>query len=117
MGEEYGETSPFQFFTDHDDPDVAESTREGRKEEFASFSGFSGEVPDPQDEETFRRSKLRPESGDAELRSFYADLIALRRSLPRDVDTDVDEARRILRVRRGDRELVADFANLTAEIS
>jgi maltooligosyltrehalose trehalohydrolase len=116
MGEEYGETAPFQFFTDHDDPYVAESTREGRKEEFASFSGFGGEVPDPQDEATFARSKLHPEAGDPELRRFYAELIALRRTLPRDVDTDVDEQRRVLRVRRGDRELVADFANLTAEI-
>ena len=117
MGEEYGETAPFQFFTDHDDPGIAEATREGRRKEFASFEGFAGEVPDPQDPATFERSKLHPESGDAELRAFYADLIALRRTLPRDVDTDVDENRRILRARRGDRELVADFASLTAEIS
>ena len=58
MGEEYGEPNPFQFFTDHDDPAIAEATREGRKREFESFSGFAGEVPDPQAEETFLRSKL-----------------------------------------------------------
>jgi maltooligosyltrehalose trehalohydrolase len=37
---------------------IAEATREGRRREFESFSGFSGEVPDPQAEETFHRSKL-----------------------------------------------------------
>jgi maltooligosyltrehalose trehalohydrolase len=116
MGEEYGETAPFQFFTDHDDPEIAKATREGRKREFAKFAAFRGEVPDPQDEATFLRSKLHPEAGDDELRSFYADLIALRRSLPHEVDTDVDEKRRVLRVRRGERELVADFANYTVEL-
>jgi maltooligosyltrehalose trehalohydrolase len=116
MGEEYGETAPFQFFTDHDDPAIAEATREGRKREFAKFSAFQGEVPDPQDPATFERSKLHPEAGDDELRAFYGELIALRRSLPRKVDTDADEARRILRVKRGDHELVADFANMTAVI-
>jgi maltooligosyltrehalose trehalohydrolase len=116
MGEEHGETAPFQFFTDHDDPEIAEATREGRKEEFERFDGFHGDVPDPQDCVTFERSKLHPESGDDDLRAFYAELIALRRTLPRETDTDVDEARRMLRVRRGDRELVADFASLTAEI-
>jgi maltooligosyltrehalose trehalohydrolase len=116
MGEEYGETAPFQFFTDHDDPFIADATREGRKREFATFSSFGGEVPDPQDRATFERSKLHPEAGDDELRAFYAGLIELRRSLPRTVDTDADEDRRVLRVRRGNRELVADFANLTTEI-
>jgi hypothetical protein len=37
--------------------------------------------------------------------------------LPRTADTDADETARVLRVRRGNRELVADFANLTAVIS
>ena len=59
---------------------------------------------------------MHPEAGDDELRRFYADLIALRRSLPHEVDTDVDEKRRVLRVRRGERELVADFANYTVEL-
>jgi maltooligosyltrehalose trehalohydrolase len=117
MGEEYGETAPFQFFTDHDDPAIAEATREGRRREFAKYSGFQGEVPDPQDPASFERSKLHPEAGDDELRAFYAELIALRRSLPREVDTDADERRRILRVKRGNRRLVADFANMTVEIT
>ena len=49
MGEEHDERAPFQFFTDHNDPAIAEATREGRKREFAAFASFAGEeVPDPQ---------------------------------------------------------------------
>jgi maltooligosyltrehalose trehalohydrolase len=117
MGQEYGEHRPFQFFTDHIDPAIAEATREGRKREFAGFAGFAAEdVPDPQARETFERSKLDPAGGDAELRAFYAELLRLRRELPRDVETSADEERRVLRVRRGPVELVADFEHLTAEL-
>jgi len=117
MGEEYSENAPFQFFTDHDDPFIADATREGRRKEFAKFAAFTHkDVPDPQARETFERSKVHPEAGDDELRAFYKELIALRRTLPREVETDVDEKRRVLRVRRGDVELVADFTAKTAEL-
>jgi maltooligosyltrehalose trehalohydrolase len=117
MGEEYGETAPFQFFTDHDDPEIARATREGRRKEFAKFAAFAGEdVPDPQARATFERSKLRPEQGDESLSAFYAELIALRRNLPPEVETTVDEKRRTLHVRRGNTELVADFEHMTAEL-
>jgi maltooligosyltrehalose trehalohydrolase len=115
QGEEYGEQRPFLFFTDHIDPAIAEATREGRRREFAEFAAFSGEeVPDPQAPETFERSKLDPSAGDDELRGFYRELLALRRDLPREVSTSVEGS--VLRVRRGDVELVADFDALTAEI-
>jgi maltooligosyltrehalose trehalohydrolase len=115
QGEEYGERRPFQFFTDHIDPAIADATREGRRREFAAFAAFSGqEVPDPQAPETFERSKLEPSAGDDELRAFYRELLTLRRELPREVSTSV--AGRVLRVRRGDVELVADFGALTAEL-
>jgi maltooligosyltrehalose trehalohydrolase len=110
MGEEYGEQGPFQFFTDHVDPVVAEATREGRRREFS----FAGEVPDPQAEETFIRSRLVRGTADEGLRAFYRELLELRRSLPREVTTAVDG--RVLRVRRGDRELVADFDVLEVEL-
>jgi maltooligosyltrehalose trehalohydrolase len=117
MGEEYGETAPFQFFTDHDDPAIAQATRDGRRKEFARFASFSREdIPDPQARATFERSKLRPEAGDESLRAFYAELLALRAALPDAVETHVDEKARTLRIRRGDVELRADFANLTAEL-
>jgi maltooligosyltrehalose trehalohydrolase len=115
QGEEYGERRPFQFFTDHIDPAVAQATREGRRREFAGFAGFSAnDVPDPQALETFERSKLDRTAADEELRAFYRELIALRRELPRDVDVSVDGP--VLRARRGSVELVADFDAKTVEL-
>jgi maltooligosyltrehalose trehalohydrolase len=114
MGEEYLETAPFQFFTDHVDPAIAEATREGRRREFAEFADFSGEeVPDPQAVETFLRSKLDPREPDP----LYRELLALRRELPRELEADADEGAKVLRLRRGDATLVADFANRRVEFS
>ncbi len=117
MGEEYGEQRPFQFFTDHVDPAIAETTREGRKREFARFAAFAGEdVPDPQDPDRFERSRLDRSNADEELRAFYKRLLALRRELPREVEVEADEQARTLTVRRGRAELRADFANTTVEL-
>jgi maltooligosyltrehalose trehalohydrolase len=116
MGEEYGETNPFQFFTDHIDPAIAEATREGRKNEFKAFSSFAGEdIPDPQAEETFLRSKLDRSHANEETRAFYAELIRLRRDLPREVEASAGE--RSLTLRRGGVVLHADFATRTVELT
>ena len=115
MGEEYGERRPFQFFTDHIDPFIADATREGRKREFAAFAAFTGEeVPDPQAEETFLASKLDRSAADERLRAFYRELLALRRGLPRELDVQVQG--RKLRVRRGHVELHIDLDAKTAEL-
>jgi maltooligosyltrehalose trehalohydrolase len=115
MGEEYGERRPFRFFTDHTDPFVADATREGRRREFASFAAFAGEaVPDPQDPQTFERSKLEPADGDDELRRFYAELLRLRRALPQALETEVEG--RILRMRRGRVEVEVDFETKNVEV-
>jgi maltooligosyltrehalose trehalohydrolase len=110
QGDEYGETAPFQFFTDHIDEEIAVATREGRREEFASFAGFSKEdVPDPQDPATFERSKLTRRR-DAGLERLHREAIAARRDLPAgDAEIDFDEEERWLRVRRGDRTLLLNF--------
>lgn len=86
MGEEYGETSPFPYFVSHADPLLIEAVRRGRVEEFSGF-GWEGEkIPDPQDEETFRRGVIDPERRHdpqhAEIFSFYHELIRLRRRVP-----------------------------------
>jgi len=86
MGQEWGATTPFLYFTDHD-ADLGRLVTEGRRAEFASFTAFaSAEVPDPQDQATFLRSKLRWEERDAEphagLLRFYHELLELRRRLP-----------------------------------
>ena len=112
MGEEYGETRPFQFFTDHDDPAIADATREGRRKEFATFAAFA------------RRGRARP-AGAGDLRALEARPERGRRRaarvLPRAARAAPHAAARgrdatwtsgaaSLRVRRGDVELVADFA-------
>jgi maltooligosyltrehalose trehalohydrolase len=112
MGEEHDESAPFAFFTDHIDPSIADATRQGRKREFAAFTSFSGEeVPDPQALDTFARSRI----SHAEPDPFYAELIRLRRELPRALD--VTTAGRVLTLHRGDVTLVADFAAKTVELS
>ncbi|MBA3347927.1 MAG: malto-oligosyltrehalose trehalohydrolase [Actinobacteria bacterium] len=112
-GEEYGETAPFQYFTDHIDPFIADATRAGRKREFERFTGFGEEVPDPQDAATFERSRLEPRSPDP----LVAELLRLRRGLPRTLTVEADEDARTLTLRRGDRTLVADFAHETVELA
>jgi maltooligosyltrehalose trehalohydrolase len=57
MGEEYGETNPFQYFISHTDKDLVEQVRKGRREEFSYFN-WEGEVPDPQSESVFRQCVL-----------------------------------------------------------
>ena len=47
MGEEYGEPAPFQFFSDHIDKEIADATRDGRRQEFAAFASFTGGDPRP----------------------------------------------------------------------
>ncbi len=114
MGEEYGERNPFRFFTNHVDPAAAQAAREGRKREFAAYRGFADEVPDPEAEETFLRSRLsRVEAPGT--RDYYRRLLSLRRTLPCEVRTEVDGPR--LTIRRGDATLVADFEQKTVELS
>ncbi|UCD82504.1 MAG: malto-oligosyltrehalose trehalohydrolase [Desulfobacterales bacterium] len=85
MGEEYGETSSFQYFIDHSDPQLINAVREGRRREFAAF-GWQEVPPDPQDEATFLRAKLDRTLRDTErsrvLLSFYRELIGLRKKIP-----------------------------------
>ena len=59
QGEEWAASTPFQYFTDHDDPELGRAVTEGRRREFAAFGWDPEGVPDPQDPRTFERSKLR----------------------------------------------------------
>ncbi|WP_018600161.1 malto-oligosyltrehalose trehalohydrolase [Mycobacterium sp. 155] len=84
MGEEWGSSSPFQFFSSHPEPELARATAEGRKAEFAEHGWDADEIPDPQDPATFKRSKLNwdeiDEGDHGRLRRLYHDLIGLRHS-------------------------------------
>ncbi len=120
QGEEHGERVPFQFFTDHIDPEIAEATREGRRREFASFSEFSGtEVPDPQDPATFERSKLTREGEPEGMRELHRRLIELRRELPYgDAGAiDYDEHAGWLAVRRGELTMLANFSRAPVHVA
>jgi len=87
MGEEYGETAPFQYFTSHPEPELADAVRRGRREEFAAFAAFTGaEVPDPQDPATLERSTLDLDrqggAEGAQRGALWRDLLRLRRTHP-----------------------------------
>jgi len=95
MGEEWGATTPWQFFTSHPEKELGEATAKGRIAEFAKMGWDPDVVPDPQDPATFERSHLdwsEPErASNARILGFYKQLTALRRSVPTDAPaTDVE---------------------------
>ncbi|HEY0118954.1 MAG TPA: malto-oligosyltrehalose trehalohydrolase [Cellulomonas sp.] len=107
MGEEWGARTPWQFFTDYDEPELAEAVRRGRAEEFAGHGwaqlyGDEVDVPDPQAESTVAASRLdwsEPvQPGHARLLAWYRQLIELRRRIPELASGD----RRATRVENGD---------------
>jgi maltooligosyltrehalose trehalohydrolase len=112
QGEEWAASTPFQYFTDHEDPVLGAAVREGRRGEFAAFGWDPETIPDPQDPATFQRSKLRwaerEEPPHAAVLAWYRELIAFRRSRPElldgrleAVEAEADEEGRTVRVRRG----------------
>ncbi len=84
MGEEYGETSPFYFFTSYNDPSIAAAVEQGRKEEMKHLCG-EGDIINPQAKETFNMSKIKGEPQNKQqkiLLSLYKELIHLRKTYP-----------------------------------
>ncbi|MFD8942106.1 maltooligosyl trehalose hydrolase [Streptomyces sp. LaPpAH-199] len=127
MGEEWGARTPWQFFTDHTDPELAEAVRNGRRREFGEHGWAEEEIPDPQDPATRDRSCLdwtEPErEPHARLLAWYRELIALRRTLPDLHDPDLaavktafDEDARWFAYRRGDVRVVVNLADRPAAI-
>jgi maltooligosyltrehalose trehalohydrolase len=86
QGEEWASSSPFQYFADHEDPEMARLVSEGRRREFAAFGWSPENIPDPEDRRTFQRSRLNWEevhTGEhAAMLAWYRDLIRLRRLTP-----------------------------------
>ncbi|QQZ57173.1 malto-oligosyltrehalose trehalohydrolase [Streptomyces microflavus] len=127
MGEEWGARTPWQFFTDHTDPELAEAVRNGRRREFGAHGWAEEEIPDPQDPATRDRSCLdwsEPErEPHARLLDWYRRLIALRRTLPDLHDPDLaavktafDEDARWIAYRRGDLRIAVNLADEPAAI-
>ncbi len=86
QGEEWAASSPFQYFADHEDREMARQVSEGRKREFAAFGWAPESIPDPEKPETFQRSKLNwneiNEGEHAGMLEWYRALIRLRRAAP-----------------------------------
>lgn len=127
MGEEWAASTPWQFFTGHPEPELAEAVRTGRRQEFAAHGWDAADVPDPQDPATRRRSVLdwsEPAAGGpAEMLAWYRRLVALRRTRPELSDprldrvrVEYDEAAGWLVVYRGALRVVANLAPRPARV-
>jgi maltooligosyltrehalose trehalohydrolase len=121
QGEEWGASTPFLYFTDHDEPELAEAVREGRRREFAAFGWDPDDIPDPQSPATFDASRLRWEERERpphdRLLDWYRRLIRLRRDHPDLIGSDpdatrvrYDEARRWVVVERGEVTVAVNLA-------
>jgi len=127
QGEEWGASSPFVYFTDHQDPELARAVTEGRRREFAAFGWRPKDLPDPQARETFERSKLNwseqnkePHSG---LLAWHRRLIQLRREIPALSDgrldrvlTNFDESAKWLVVRRGPAVIACNLSDIAQRV-
>ena len=123
MGEEWGASTPWQFFTAHPEPDLAKETAEGRIHEFEATVSDPSVVPDPQATTSFRETNDWSEidtDSHGELLDLYRSLIRLRHERPdltdpdfRRVSVEFDDKRRWIAVRRGDATVVV--ANLSTD--
>ena len=122
MGEEWGASTPWQFFTSHPEPALGKATAEGRIAEFAKMGWDEASVPDPQDPATFENSKLDwaelDEHPHRSLYELYRELIALRRRMPALTDSHFatvscayDEEKRWFRLDREGVSVVINFAD------
>ena len=127
QGEEFAASTPFQYFADHEDPEMARAVKEGRRGEFAAFGWKPEDIPDPERVETFQRSKLRwdevHEGRHEEMLEWYRRLIALRRGSPALNDGEpgqtkvsFDEERRWLVVERGAVTVMGNLGTETVEL-
>ena len=117
MGEEWGTRAPFQFFTDHEEEDLARSVSQGRAREFAAFGWDADEIPDPQDTATVETSRLDWSELDkaehAHMLSWYRALTALRRELAwsqRTAWPQIDEADDVVTVTYEDIVVVTNLS-------
>ncbi len=127
MGEEWGASTPWQFFTSHPEPELGKATAEGRIAEFAKMGWDPAVVPDPQDPETFTRSKLdwsEPQGGPhAALLDLHRRLIDLRHRLPEltdprfpTIDAVADDGAGTIVLRRGGVTVAANLGTAEARL-
>jgi maltooligosyltrehalose trehalohydrolase len=125
QGEEFAASTPFLYFADHDDGEMARAVLEGRRKEFAAFGFSEQEIPDPAARATFERSRLNwPEAGEGrhrEMLEWYRALIRLRRRSAALNDGDLghihvrwSEADRWLAIDRGGVQVLANLGRQEA---
>ncbi len=127
MGEEYGASTPWPFFTSHPEPELGKATAEGRLKEFERMGWRPEDVPNPQDPATFASAKLdwaEAEQGHhAELLATYRHLISLRRDRAelRDADfttvsVEFDEDSRWIVLHRGHTSVLLNLGEHQASV-
>jgi maltooligosyltrehalose trehalohydrolase len=127
QGEEWGASTPFFYFTDHQDPKLGEAVKQGRRKEFVAFGWDPDKIPDPQAEETFLRSKLDGTEFDkpphVDIFNWHCSLIKLRRRLPAlrngqlaSTTVRFDEESRWLTMTRGTVLVACNLADATQRI-
>ena len=126
QGEEWGASTPFAYFTDHTDQDLAEAVRDGRRREFEAFGWEPDQIPDPEELATFEMSRLDwSEVGLAshrDLLDWYRELVAIRRSRPELLDGRLDKVRvekageQVFTVSRGAITVAVNFGNGEAAV-
>ncbi len=127
MGEEWATSAPFLYFADHEDEELRKAVAEGRRAEFAGF-GFEGDVPNPEDAETYERSRLRWDEQSigkhAEMLTWVKALIKLRRSYVAFNDGDMhhmrvntDAEKRILILERDEARVLINFGEQPYEFA
>jgi maltooligosyltrehalose trehalohydrolase len=118
QGEEWAASSPFQFFTDHNE-ELGRLVSEGRKKEFAAFGWDPARIPDPQSPQTFQHSKLnwdeRSQQPHAAMLDWYRKLIAFRRATPALTDGDLSQVQ--VRYNEEEKWLVLERGNITVALS
>ncbi len=127
QGEEWAASSPFLYFADHQDRELARLVSEGRRHEFIGFGWDPSVIPDPETRETFLGSKLEwremSEPSRAEVLDWYRKLIQLRRSEPSlnngepgNTAVTFDEEQRWLCMQRGSIVLACNLAASTQSV-
>ncbi|HET6759392.1 MAG TPA: malto-oligosyltrehalose trehalohydrolase, partial [Propionibacteriaceae bacterium] len=127
MGEEWGASTPWRFFTSHPEPELAEMVRVGRLEEFAQMEWETSDVPDPQDLRTFEVSRLDwselEQAPHNQLLDLTKRLISIRRSYPDFTDPRFDQGRAVsndeagwLLLERGNMIMVVNFRDRPTEV-
>ena len=122
MGEEWAASTPWQYFTDHQESELAVAVRDGRRREFAAHGWAAEDVPDPQDPATVERSRLDWSEVSREPHASQLDwhrrLIALRKATPELADPRLDLVQvrydgsaRWVAVERGELRVVCNLAD------